>query len=106
MGTRRKYTKDFKLSVLSELDAKPFVQVCRQHNLHPSLLSKWKREFNSNPKEAFSGNGNVWKEEAKVAERERLIGQLYAENAFLKKALETLKQHMAEERIKGRQSAK
>jgi hypothetical protein len=33
------------------------------------------------------------------------VGQFYAENAFLKKALEALKQHLAEERRKERLSA-
>jgi len=49
------------------------------------MLSKWKREYKENPGTAFSGNGKISKPEAKLAETERLIGQLYAENAFLKK---------------------
>ena len=60
-------------------------QICREHSLGGSLVSKWKKEYGSNPKEAFKGNGNLWKEDAKIAQYERLVGQLYAENAFVKK---------------------
>jgi transposase len=60
------------------------------------MLSKWKREYKENPGTAFSGNGNVSKPEAKLAESERLIGQLYAENAFLKKVLSSLETKLRE----------
>ncbi len=63
---------------------KSAAQVSRENGIHPSMLSKWKREYKENPGTAFSGNGNISKPEAKLAESERLIGQLYAENAFLK----------------------
>lgn len=62
----------------------------RENGIHPSMLSKWKREYKENPGTAFSGNGNISKPEAKLAESERPIGQLYAENAFLKKVLTSL----------------
>lgn len=77
-------------------------QICREHSLRESLVSKWKKDYSSNPKEAFKGNGNLWKEDAKIVQYERLVGQLYAENAFLKKVYESLKQQIAEERRKER----
>ena len=60
------------------------------------MLSKWKREYKDNPGTAFSGNGNISNQEAKLAESERLIGQLYAENAFLKKVLTSLEAKLKE----------
>ena len=105
MKLKRKFTKEFKLTVVGELETKRFVEVCREHNLSYSLLQRWKREFAENPKDAFAGSGNLWKEDARIAKYERIVGQLYAENAFLKKALEALKQHLAEERRKERRSA-
>jgi hypothetical protein len=38
-----------------------------------------------NPEKAFSGNGNRYKYEARIAELERLLGQEHAENELLKK---------------------
>ena len=105
MVLKRKFTREFKLSVLQELESKRMSQVCREHSLRESLVSKWKKEYSSNPKEAFKGNGNLWKEDAKIAQYERLVGQLYAENVFLKKVYESLKQQIAEERRKERRSA-
>lgn len=98
MKIRRKFTREFKLSLINELESKSFVQVCREHDIHPSLLSKWKRDYQANPQEAFSGNGNIWKEDARVAQYERIIGQQCAEIAFLKKTLEVLQRKRAEER--------
>lgn len=102
MVTRRKFTREFKLSILQELESKRMAQICREHSLRESLVSKWKKDYSSNPKEAFKGNGNLWKEDAKIVQYERLVGQLYAENAFLKKVYESLKQQIAEERRKER----
>lgn len=102
MKLRRTFSREFKLSVLQELAVKPLVEVCRAHDIHSSIVNRWKREFESNPKEAFSGYGKTWKENAKLAKYERLVGQLYAENAFLKKALSVLKQRHLEERRKAR----
>lgn len=102
MRNVKSFSKEFKLSILKELESKRLVEVCRLHDLHPSTVAGWKRDYASNPKDAFKGSGNLYKEDAKVAQYERLVGQLYAENAFLKKAYEHLKEHQAEERIKRR----
>ncbi len=97
MKTRRKFTREFKISVLRELEnGKGAAQICRENNINSVVLSKWKREYRDNPKTAFSGRGKICKSEAKIADRERLIGQLYAENAFLKKALSSLEARLAE----------
>ena len=102
MGIKRQFSKDFKLSILTELETKKLAEVCRVHNLHPSTVSGWRSDYEANPREAFKGHGRLWKENAILAEKDRLIGQLYAENAFLKKALERLKQLQAEEKQRGR----
>ena len=98
MVKRRQFSREFKISILQELENKSLAEVCRTHNLAGSTVSGWRKEYESNPKDAFRGNGKVWKENAKIAQYERLIGQLYAENAFLKKVYEKLKQHLAEEK--------
>jgi len=102
MGIKKQFTKEFKLSIIRELETKKLAEICRIHNLHPSTVSGWRKDYEANPKEAFKGHGRIWKEDAKLAEKDRLIGQLYAENAFLKKALERLKLLQREERRKGR----
>jgi transposase-like protein len=97
MRKRRSFTRDFKLSILGELNGKSMAEVCREHSLHPVIICKWKREYKADPQRAFSGKGNLWKVEAEVAKYERLLGQLYAENAFLKKTIRNLQEFQAEE---------
>lgn len=97
MRKRRSFTRDYKLSVLNELDGKNMAEVCREHSLHPVVICKWKREYRTDPDKAFSGKGNLWKAEAEVAKYERLVGQLYAENAFLKKTIRNLQEFQTEE---------
>jgi len=53
-----------------------------------------------NPEKAFSGNGNKYKDQARIAELERLLGQAHAENELLKKAFVMTQKKVREERIK------
>lgn len=92
---RRKYSREFKLSVLREIESgKTIAQVSREYEIHESVINKWKRQYRENPDEAFSGNGKISKDQAKIAELERTIGQLYLENTFLKKTLEHLEKSL------------
>ncbi len=96
----RTYSRDFKLSVLQELETKHMVEVCRIHNLACSTVSGWKKVYRNNPKEAFTGRGKIYKEEAKIAEYERVIGRLYAQNELLRKAYEAMKEEVLDEQKK------
>ena len=97
--TRRKFNREFKISVLRDLEAGASVaEVTRRNDIHPSLLARWKKEFSEDPEQAFKGNGNTtYKEKMDVAKLQQLVGQLYAENDFLKKALSSLEAKMAED---------
>lgn len=106
MGIKRHFSRDFKLSVLKELETKRLAEVCRAHNIAPSTVSGWRKDYEDNPKEAFNGHGNIWKEDARIAQYERIIGQQCVEIAFLKKVYESLKQQIAEEKRDGRCSAR
>ena len=98
---RRRFSREFKLQVLRELDSgKSVAQICREHNLTRFLVSNWKQEFAKNPERAFGGHGNACKDAARIAELEKLVGRLYAENDFLKRALANLKVREAEDRDK------
>ncbi len=46
---------------------------------------------------AFKGRCNLYKAKAEIAKLERLVGQLYAENALLKKAITSAQEKRAEE---------
>ena len=84
----RHHTREFKLSVLNELNFKTATQISKEHNIHPVMLSRWKKEFSENPKKAFSGNGNICHFESEIARRDKAIAELYLQNELLKKTAE------------------
>jgi transposase len=99
--TRRRYDREFKISVVAELESgKPPAQIAREHGIHPSLPPRWRDELAEYPEIAFSGNGNTYKDQARIAELERMLGQLHAENMLLKKAFAMTQKKVREERIK------
>ena len=98
MGSRRSFTKEFKHSVVQQLESHSAVEICREHSIHQNILHRWKKEYESSPGDAFKGNGNLWKQEAKIAQYERLIGQQCIEIELLKKRTEHLRLLRAEER--------
>jgi len=88
---RRRFTRDFKLQVIREIETgKSIAQAAREHEIHPNLISRWRSLRDKYSEQAFSGNGNTYKLEARLAELERMVGRLTMENDFLKKALALL----------------
>ncbi len=85
---RRQFTKEFKLQVIREVEAgKALAHAAREHELHPNLIRKCQAQYAQYGQSAFAGNGKANSDEAKIAELERLIGQLTIENAILKRLL-------------------
>jgi transposase len=102
MGSRRKFTKELKQSVVQQIGTRSMAELCREHNIDPNVIYRWKREYETSPNDAFKGNGRLWKEDAKIAQYERLIGQLYAQIELLKKSNDRLLQLKIEEQRKRR----
>lgn len=92
---RRQFSRDFKLQVLCEVEAgKPIAQASREYQISPSLISRRQKQHREYQGQAFGGNGNMYKYEARIAELERMVGQLTMENALLKKALQKLEERV------------
>jgi len=91
---RRRFTQEFKLQVVREVEAgKTLAQAAREYQIHPTLIVRWRKEHLRYAERALMGNGHAYKDEARIAELERLLGQLTMENALLKKALLRLEAH-------------
>jgi len=94
---KRQFTKEFKVRVMQELAAgRSPADICREHEIKPDAISRWKKEYARDPEHAFSGKGNPSTMEARNAELERKIGQLYLENEFIKKVNTKLQALLAE----------
>jgi transposase len=87
----RVHSREFKLTVVHQLASgeKRPAQICREHNLAESVVSRWRKEYDQRGEEAFlpPSTSEAPSAEAKIAELERFCGQLALENALLKKAL-------------------
>jgi transposase len=96
MKSRRKFTKEFKLTAIRRLQGGQSVaEVARALEVHPSELHRWRHELEDHGEKAFSGVGKKRAEESRVAELERKVGQQTLEIDFLKRAL----QHVEEQRL-------
>lgn len=87
----RVHSRELKMTIVRQLASgeKRPAQVCREHNLASSVVSRWRNEYDQHGEEAFlpSSSSEPASAEAKIAELERFCGQLALENTLLKKAL-------------------
>ena len=91
--SRRRFTRDFKLAAVEQLDrGASAAEVARVFEVNPNLLHRWRREFRQGPGNAFPGEGKRRWEESRLAELERKIGQQTMEIDFLKGCLRRIEE--------------
>ncbi len=90
---KKTYTREFKLKVVHAVesgDLRP-AQACREYQIAESVLNRWRHEVRLRGEAAFTLLETATATtdyEARIAELERVCGQLAVENAALKKALQ------------------
>ena len=86
----RTFSADFKLDTVMEgfRGEKSIAQICREREIKDVLYYKWRDTFVENAASVFGGQGDNDRQklEARIAELERMIGQMTIENEILKKA--------------------
>lgn len=86
----RTFSADFKLDTVMEgfRGEKSIAQICRERGIKDVLYYKWRDTFLENAASVFGerGDNDRQKLEARIAELERMIGQMTIENEVLKKA--------------------
>lgn len=87
---QRQMTAQFKRETVLEVlrGEKPIAQLCREREVTDSLFYKWRGEFLDKAPGIFEGKITSRQADAaheRIAELERLVGQLTLENALLKK---------------------
>ncbi len=87
MGKYRTYKPEFKAEVVHESlrGQKTDAQICREHEIAPDLLSRWRAQFLERAPQLFATDQTRSGEQAKTAELERLIGRLTVELDAAKK---------------------
>jgi transposase len=84
----RNYSSEFKAKVVLEVISgqRSVSEASRAHKVHSSVVNRWRNEFLKQAHQAFGGKGAGDESAAKIAELERMIGQLTMELAVAKKA--------------------
>ena len=86
--TRRKYSKEFKLEAVRQMDDpnKANTQLARELGVDCSLLYKWREQFGREGVHAFPGKGSQTPEAEELKRLRAENAELRQERDFLKKA--------------------
>jgi len=89
MGTRRNYTKEFKLEAvrLARSSGKTAKQVAEELGISPEVLYKWQSRYSSEGAQAFPGKGRLRADEEEIARLKRDYERVKMERDILKKAM-------------------
>ena len=92
MGKRRTFKPEFKARVVLEelTGVKTAGQICREHQLSPQVLARWKADLIERAPEIFATERTRGDEHQRLAELERMIGRLTMELDAAKKASDIL----------------
>jgi transposase-like protein len=91
--SRRKFTREFKVSVVKKLEEGASMgALSRALEVNVSVLHRWREEFRESPVRAFTGSERRRVEGDPVAALERKIGQQALEIDFLKGCLQRVEQ--------------
>ena len=87
---RRKFSAEFKTATILEAikGEKSIAQICRERNIKDTLYYKWRDQFEQGVAVIFGAtplNQQMQQQALRIAELERLVGQLTLENSVLKK---------------------
>jgi len=90
--TRRKFTGAFKAKVAIETlkERHSLAELSNHFEVHPNIISKWKKEFIENSAQVFDQQSKETEKEIDIDKLYAKIGQLEIENDFLKKNLKKI----------------
>lgn len=87
---RRTYDKEFKVMAVNLCQSgKPAKEVAQELGVRRELINRWKREYEANGDNSFSGNGNeqLTEEQAEIARLKKDLEEAQQERDILKKAV-------------------
>ncbi len=92
MGKYRTYEAAFKVEVVLEAlrGEKTLAQICRERGIAQDLLCRWRQDFLARAPQLFASPQQQSVEQERIAELERLVGQLTLELAATKKLSQRL----------------
>jgi transposase-like protein len=87
-ANRRQYSAEFKAKVVLQVlsGEKTSGDLCRTHKLNASVLNRWRQEFLEQAASIFERGATNNEDQQRIAELERLVGQLTMQLEIAKKA--------------------
>ena len=85
--TRKSYTPEFKFSrAIEAIKKNNLSEVCRQYDIKPNVLGRWKDELLTNGKNIFTADSGkeIETQKKKVAQLEQMVGKKEVELNLLK----------------------
>jgi transposase len=85
---RRVFSREFKVEAVKLIRERgvAVAQAARDLDVAESVLRRWAREGEADPKQAFPGHGQVKPEQQELTQLRREVARLKAERDILKKA--------------------
>ncbi len=89
---RRKFSATFKAKVAIEAlkERESLAELSRKFEIHPNIISKWKKEFLEHADQAFKDKKSETDPEVDIEKLYAKIGKLEIERDFLKKSLKKI----------------
>ncbi len=88
MGTRRQFSREFKVEAVKLVTQRgvAVAQAARDLDVVESVLRRWMRELSQDPRKAFPGKGVMKPEQAEIDRLRKEVAKLKMERDILKKA--------------------
>lgn len=88
--SKKTYSASFKFQVALEAirSDKTNAEIARNYGVHHVTVSNWKSQLLDEGAKVFAGNGELKRQQKKIAKLERLLGQKEIEIALLKNFLD------------------
>jgi len=85
---KRTFSREFKLEAIRLVRDRgvSIAQASRDLDVHANLLGRWVKDFESDPRQAFPGQGKMKPEQLEIERLRREVQKLKAERDILKKA--------------------
>ena len=89
LGSRRRFTKEFKIESVQYVLAsdKSVSQVARDLGIHENVLRRWIKEYKQDPEQAFPGLGKLSDSDEEIRQLRKRLANAELERDILKKAL-------------------
>ena len=86
-ASRRRYTREFKLETvrMSQQPGVTQTELAKELGIRPEMLYRWRTEIQTDPEQAFPGQGSLKDRDQELEKLRRQVTRLKSENAFLKK---------------------